>query len=606
MKIEHNFSAEIEQRISAKQIDLLYSRQPVAMLSTMIVVTLLFAFLYTEELTDKLIVLYALFLAMITLRAFANWHYFNNRKKNTVNISKAYWLYLIGVIANGLGWSLIILLLFPVVNLAGKILLLIVVMGFSAAAHTTLGFKKTPVICFVLLMTTPLVYVVYQSALPNTIAIIIAIIFQAAFILRSSLIFYSSTYSLLGSTELARQHEHELKLQTEKANSANKAKTEFLSRMSHELRTPLNAVLGINELLIRDSKEPLSEKQCERAYKIDNAGKHLLSIVDDVLDLSRIETGSMEVSLGLTGCQATIDESIKLIEDKAAVKDITIINEASVAEVYALADEKRLKQIIVNLLDNAVKYNKRNGYITIILDTDKKDTIKISVIDTGYGVPQESRDKLFLPFSRLNSEHVNVDGTGIGLSLCKQLIELMDGTIAMENQPDRGCCFWIEIPRAKQSPRIIPDENKNFPDLTVTATATANNKILLVEDNQVNREVAIDMLEELGYETDVAVDGKQAFDILATEKYALVLMDCEMPVMDGFTAAKKIRAREKQSDKNHEAATIVALTAHAISGTKDRCLASGMNDFLSKPFSMTTLQLKLKQWIAASDDNKAV
>lgn len=601
MKIRHHFNADINSRISAKQIDLLYNHQPVAMLSTMFVVTALFGFLYTPELTTTLITIYSLFCTIIAFRFLANWYYLRSRKRVAVNITKAYKLYLAGIIANGLGWSIIIIFLFPAVDLAGQILILIVVMGFSAAAHTTLGFKKTPIIIFVVLLTTPLIYVVYQSVLPDSIAIIIAIFFHAIFVLRSSLMFYESTYTMLGSTEIAAQRERELELQTAEANSANKAKSDFLSRMSHELRTPLNAVLGMNELLIRDSKEPLSEKQMSRAYKINDAGSHLLSIVDDVLDLSRIEAGNIDISLDLTDCQAIINESIKLIENKASIKDIIIINEMSLPEAYAIADAKRLKQIIVNLLDNAVKYNKCGGMVTIKLAVSNNSFIRISVTDTGYGIPKKSIDKLFLPFSRLNTEQLNVDGTGIGLSLCKQLVELMNGSIGMDSQPGKGCCFWIEIPRAEQDAHITPEENRHFPCIQVSNTN--NNKILLVEDNEVNREVAIDMLEELGHEVDVAVDGKQAVKILSAKNYALVLMDCEMPVMDGFTATEKIREREKQLPRNQASTTIIALTAHAISGTKDRCIASGMNDFLSKPFNMSILQEKLEQWLPENNNN---
>ena len=604
MEIAHHFNAEIISRISAKQVDLLYDHQPVAMLSTVFVISALFAFLYTPEITKNLTAIYLYFWTIIALRFFANRRYFRNRKNNTVDIYKAYKIYLTGIIANGLGWSIIIFLVFPVVDLAGEILLLIVVMGFSAAAHTTLGFKKLPVISFAFLLTIPLVYVVYQSELPNATAIIMAIIFQAVFVLRSSLMFYNSTYTMLGSMEIATQRERELKIQTAEANSANKAKSEFLSRMSHELRTPLNAVLGMNELLIRDSNEPLSEKQTARAYKINDAGKHLLSIVDDVLDLSRIEAGCIDVSLKLTDCQTIIDESIKLIENKAVAKDITITSEISRTEAYAIADAKRLKQVIVNLLDNAVKYNKHGGQVTIALNTNNKSFIRISVTDTGYGIPQESIDKLFLPFSRLNTEHLDIDGTGIGLSLCKQLAELMNGNIGLECQQDKGCCFWIEIPRAKQDAQIIPDEKRNFSDAPISTTKN-NNMILLVEDNEINREVATDMLEELGYKVDVAVDGKQATSILTAKSYALVLMDCEMPVMDGFTATKKIREEEKQRSQNQEKIIIIALTAHAISGTKEKCLASGMNDFLSKPFSMSTLQKKLNQWLPDNNDDKS-
>ena len=605
MEIRQHFNADIIQRITAKQVDLLYSHQPVAMFSTMLVITLLFGFLFSPEIINRLAAIYLLFWTVTTVRSFINWRYFKNRKKRAVNIDRAYKLYLAGIICNGLSWSIIILFLFPVVNLPGQILLLIVVMGFSAAAHTTMGFKKTPIIIFVSLLTIPLVYVVSESVLPNTLAITLAIIFQAIFVLRSSLMFYTTTYTMLGSTEIAMQREDELKLQTAQATSASKAKSEFLSRMSHELRTPLNAVLGMNELLIRDNKEPLSEKQMGRAYKINEAGKHLLSIVDDVLDLSRIEAGSMDVSLDITDCQVSINESIKLVENKAIERDVTIINELPSQEIYAIADAKRLKQVIVNLLDNAIKYNKRGGQVTIILDTDIKDTVRISVVDTGYGIPKESRDKLFLPFSRVNTEHLDVDGTGIGLSLCKHLIDLMNGKIGMENPEGNGCCFWVQIPRASHDASIIPDEKTSLPEIPASSRKS-NNKILLVEDNEVNREVAIDMLEALGYEADIAVDGKQAVDILATKKYALVLMDCEMPVMDGFTATEKIRKSETLLERDQDALTIIALTAHAISGTKDRCLRSGMNDFLSKPFSMATLQQKLDQWVPDNEKDKSI
>ncbi len=597
MKTRHHFNTEIISRISAKQIDLLYNHQPVSILSTIFVISALFFFLYTPEIEKTLTAIYLYFWTTIILRFFANWRYLRNRKNNTVNIDKAYKIYLAGIIANGIGWSLIIFLVFPTVNLAGEVLLLIAVMGFSAGAHTTLGFKKLPLISFAFLLTVPLVYVVYHSELPNATAIIIAIIFQAIFVLRSSLMFYNSTYTMLGLIEIAAQRERELKKQTAEANSANKEKSEFLSRMSHELRTPLNAVLGMNELLIRDSNEPLSEKQAARAHKINNAGKHLLSIVDDVLDLSRIEAGCINISLGLTDCQTIIDESIKLIENKAIAKEITITSEISRAEAYAIADAKRLKQVIVNLLDNAIKYNKHGGQVKITLNAYNESFIRISVTDTGYGIPQESINKLFLPFSRLNSEHIDIDGNGIGLSLCKQFAELMNGNIGLECQQGKGCCFWIEIPRAKQKAHIPPDEKPNYPDAPINTTKN-NNRILLVEDNEINREVATDMLEELGYEVDIAVDGKQATSILTDKSYALVLMDCEMPVMDGFTATKKIREEEKQRSQNQEKIIIIALTAHAIGGTKEKCLDSGMNDFLSKPFSMSTLQKKLNQWLS--------
>ena len=231
-----------------------------------------------------------------------------------------------------------------------------------------------------------------------------------------------------------------------------------------------------------------------------------------------------------------------------------------------MADGKRLKQIIVNLLDNAVKYNKQGGQVSIILDVDDNDVVRLSIIDTGYGIDESSTDKLFKPFSRLGADGLGIDGTGIGLSLSKQFIELMHGRIGVECRLGKGCCFWIELPYVEHTAGI---ESKEVEEQNVVILNTGKpRKILLVEDNLVNCEVAVDMLEELGINTDVVHDGKQAVEAVKANQYALILMDCEMPVMDGFSATKQIRNDEKLLQQ--KPTPIIALTAHAITGARDK------------------------------------
>jgi len=587
-------------RVAAKQVDLVYDNQPFALFSTFAVVAaLLLVFLSPNKDLPVLNGHFLIFSVILALRALINWRYFKDRKNNNVDVKRAKALYLSGIILTALAWSLMVISIFPVIDLGGQILLIICMLGVVAAAHTTMGFVKSATPIYASFLIVALMYITYISNFPNHTGLLVAMTIYFIFVLRSSILFYKSTFNMLLSNEIALQREVDLKLQTSEANSANKEKSEFLSRMSHELRTPLNAVLGMNELLMRDKKEPLTVRQNDRAAKVDAAGKHLLTIVDDVLDLSRIETGSVEVRMDLVACQSVISESIKLVEGKAANRNITIYSDFPAHTIHMKADRNRIKQILVNLLDNAVKYNKHGGTVTVVLEIKSGNTVRISVIDTGYGIPEYSLDDLFRPFSRLRADELGIDGTGIGLSLCKQLIELMEGKIGVDSSNGRGCCFWVELPYSQQDEVINREEINEAPE--VYSNTKNEKKILLVEDNLVNCEVAIDMLECMGFESEVVNNGQQALDTFDSHQHALILMDCEMPVLDGFAATEKLRALE--NELNLPRTPIVALTAHAIMGARDKCLESGMDDFLSKPFSMSALRLMLNRWLPSGKES---
>ncbi len=596
MKTEQNTSEDISSLVTKKQIELIYDNQPFALFTTLLVVILVFGFIYSSDIIYSLTVCFILFILVTLFRSYINWRYIKARKNNAVDVSRAEKLILLGIVLSAMVWGIITLLLFPVVDLNGQILLLLVVMGIAAAAHTTIGFLRAPIISFIILLTLPLMFVVYHSDFPNAAAILVAIAIYSIFMLRSSLLFYNSTLNLLRLNEISIRHEHKLMLQTAKAKSASEEKSKFLYRISHELRTPLNAILGMNELLLHDKKEPLTEKQCGRSKKIGEAGKYLLSIVDDVLDLSRIEAGNVDVVMGLIDCQAVIHDSIKLVEGKAEQRNIKISSMFERPDVFAKADSKRLRQVIVNLLDNAIKYNKPGGQVSIILNVENNNNVRISIIDTGYGITEDSIDKLFQPFSRLRTGGPGIDGTGIGLSLCKQFIELMHGQIGVDCCLGKGCCFWIELSYVEHTVDI---ESKQVADNNIVILNTGKQrKILLVEDNLVNCEVALDMLEEIGFEADVVHDGKQAVEAAKVSQYALILMDCEMPVMNGFAATKQIRNNETLLQT--KPTPIIALTAHAIAGARDKCITSGMDDFLSKPFSLSSLQSIVNKWLLIS------
>ena len=593
---------EIESRILARQIDLLYGSQPFAIYITIAMVAM--ASLYIsiiigwEPLQNSLL----LFATAMILRIVLSRWYSAAKKSQNVNLKQAEFYYFIGIVMTGTSWCVATLSLFPLIDIKGQMLLLVLIGGFGTGAQTTMGYLKAPVVYFLLLLFIPLIYVIYYSGFPeeDDVAVAVAVFLYFLFLLRSSLMFYKNTYDMLHFQEVCIDRESELILQKEKANSANLAKSTFLSRMSHELRTPLNAILGFAELQQRDKAFPLTKKQLLRIHKISDAGKHLLSIVNDVLDFSRIETGSMEINLEATDLFEMVLTSMRLVEDKALLRNIDISAEQKRLNISVMADQNRLKQVVVNLLDNAIKFNKLGGSVSIYADVNRADRVRLYIADTGFGIGDGNSDELFLPFSRLGADSLGIDGTGIGLSLCKELVELMGGKIGLDSHSNEGCCFWIELPHVAKV--NVLTENETLEEKTLEPIDAM--KVLLVEDNLVNSEVAADMLAVINIETDVANNGQQALELFEKNQYSLILMDCEMPVMNGFITTQKLRIKEKKLQQTQQKSVpIIALTAHAISGAREKCLASGMDDFLSKPFGMDALHSILYKWLGKDELN---
>ena len=595
--------SDLSTWVYRNQIDLLYAGLPFSIISTAVVVLLVFIFVGDSLNWLNSSVWFLLFVLVLVLRSVSSWLFYRQKSQHQVAYRRMEQLFIVGVVFTGMLWASVGLLLFPEVDLKGKVLLFIVIMGTAAAANTTMGYRRVPIYIFTALLILPLVVGVNIADFPNAIAVSIAMLVYMVFLLRTSIVFYSNNEKMLKLQEASLKHEQKLLIQREKAELANRSKSEFLSRMSHELRTPLNTVLGLNELQLLDKHNPLTQKQLNRAHKISDAGHHLLSLVNDVLDFSRIETGEIEINVSVINCMEVLRDALKLIEAKLAGRRITVFIDDGQHDIYVQADYTRLKQVLVNLLDNAVKYNRNEGTITVTFEDVGKGYIRISVVDTGYGIPDHLKGELFTPFSRLNAEQMGIDGTGIGLSFSKQLVELMKGQIGVESRQGQGSCFWIELAKANEP---VSDIEQSTPASLVTDhiqnTSLADiGKLLLAEDNLVNQEVAVDMLEQAGYELDVANTGEEALTALSKARYALVLMDCEMPVMDGFTATRQLREREKLMEL--PATPVIALTAHAIEGVRERCLACGMNDFLTKPFSYAEITGKVARWIERGSES---
>lgn len=387
----------------------------------------------------------------------------------------------------------------------------------------------------------------------------------------------------------------ELKDISEKAQKANMAKSDFLSRMSHELRTPLNAILGYSELLLNDTKEKLTKNQRYQLEVTRRAGMHLLSLINEVLDLASIESGKITISHEEVCLQNVITETFSLLAPTAKKSDVTLINNThDTSDIYIITEHQRLKQILLNLMTNAVIYNKEHGSVTLSIEYLSDTTLKLIIQDTGIGIAKDKIEKVFSPFNRLEEYKSRVDGTGIGLTITKSLVELMGGEIGIQSALSEGSVFWVTLPYHKNKSLISSPVTDEVRQSEEEETAFENKKILIVEDDEANQELLVAMVQTYSVESDIAGNGIEAIEkILENDVYDLVFMDLNMPKMDGLEATRQIR----KLDSEKRNTIIVALTANAMQGDKEKCLAAGVDDYIKKPISLKTLKEALQKWM---------
>lgn len=380
----------------------------------------------------------------------------------------------------------------------------------------------------------------------------------------------------------------------EAAQEADRAKSRFLANMSHEIRTPMNGVLGMAELL---SFTSLDEEQRKYARTIQKSGELLMSVLNDILDYSKIEAGKMTIQKLPFDLRACLEEVKALFEGSARKKGLVLESLIEDGTPHALTgDGMRLRQILMNLVGNAIKFTQQ-GRIELRAELLEKSgsqaLLRFEICDTGIGVALEDQDRIFKVFSQVDdSSSRKYGGTGLGLAICKQLAALMGGDICLASSSSSGSVFALSLPfevrsSGEAAPSSVPPPPKE--------SGGKGPRVLLAEDDPIGRCVAQKMLEKLGCDIDIVPNGQEAVEAFSAKAYDLVLMDCQMPVMDGWRATQEIRERERKTGASHT--PVVALTARVTPEDWERCMKVGMDDFLEKPCHLEALSATLKVWV---------
>ena len=611
---------EKTQQIEAEQVRLLYAQAPAGFIATIINACIV-TFILRQTIAPSLLFSWLSLLFVVTLGRGILVHQYNRTALSLAHTPIWRTRFLIGAGLSGIVWGSAGIILFPAHSMAHQVFVAFVLGGMAAGAVPALA----PVLlAFVLFFLPTLLPICVQFFLQgNEIALAMGFMYLlfTAIVLTMARRFHASTTESLQLRFENLDLVENLSTAKEQAEEASRAKSQFLATMSHEIRTPLNGVLGMAELLLGTK---LSDTQQRFAQTIHSSGQALLTLLNDILDFSKIEADKLELEHAHFDLQRTIAEVVDLFAARAQSKGLELTSQFQTdVPRHVVGDPHRLRQILVNLVGNALKFTEQ-GKIEVKVRTQQaadSDShchnfclLHFSVRDTGVGIPYEAQAQIFESFSQADhSTTRKYGGTGLGLAITKQLVELMAGTLGVESTPDEGSTFWwtaeLEMQSLPADQIQQPEEDRSRPSQPQSAQTYVSRRLLLAEDNPVNQEVARAMLENLGCTVDIVENGHEAVQTVmqgVQGAYDLVLMDCHMPKMDGFEATQEIRSWEAASihSPHTRPIPIIALTANVQQDNRERCLAVGMNDHVGKPFSQDQIKSVLERWLPASNADR--
>ena len=385
----------------------------------------------------------------------------------------------------------------------------------------------------------------------------------------------------------------------QKAEEASRVKTEFLANMSHEIRTPISGIVGASELL---SRQKLTTDVRTYVDVISTSAASLLLLIDELLDFSKIEAGKLAINEVGFSVRDTAEAAVQILQARALSKGIGLeLQVAPEVPESVQGDPSRLHQILVNLVSNSVKFTDEGG-VRVLVDLaesrpDLTHVLRFEVVDSGIGMDPAILQEIFEPFAQADgSTSRRYGGSGLGLSICKRITELLGGTIRVESEPGKGSRFVVELPFGIAQ-TVEPQRETETAQLAPAARPRGDFRILVVDDNDINLMIAVALLKDLGYRVDDVADGIDALEALENEHYDLVLMDCQMPGLDGYETTRRIRQNEVDGHR----LPIVAATAHASAGDRERCLHAGMDDYIPKPYDSKQLDHILRRWLCVGD-----